>query len=101
MPRALTPHPPTTPPQLPPLPAAYSGDRIVCKQTNEQSDRLIWFKEPTPESIGAPLPPPTLQWPRPPPPAACGAGPNFLTGRVARPDPSSLRSGSLRHAGVA
>ncbi|KAL4433464.1 hypothetical protein ABPG77_010317 [Micractinium sp. CCAP 211/92] len=41
---------------------AYSGDRIVCKETNEQSDRLIWYKEPTPESIG-PLEPHVGQLP--------------------------------------
>lgn len=32
----------------------YSGgDRIVCRQTDEHSDRLIFYGEPTPEGIGA------------------------------------------------
>ncbi|PSC69494.1 haloacid dehalogenase-like hydrolase [Micractinium conductrix] len=31
---------------------AYCGDRIMCKERDEQSDRLIWYKEPTPEGIG-------------------------------------------------
>lgn len=43
-----------TPPLVPRLlAAAYCGDRIVCTQTDEQSDRLLFYKEPTPEGIGA------------------------------------------------
>lgn len=32
--------------------AAYCGDRIVCRETDEQSDRLLFYKEPPPESVG-------------------------------------------------
>ena len=37
------------------LSAAYcgDGDRIVCRETDEHSDRLLFYKEPTPEAIGA------------------------------------------------
>lgn len=35
-------------------PAAYCGDRIVCRETDEQSDRLLFYKEPPPESVGEP-----------------------------------------------
>lgn len=31
---------------------AYCGDRIVCKSTDEHTDRLIFYGEPTPEAIG-------------------------------------------------
>lgn len=31
---------------------AYATDRILAEETNEQSDRLISFAEPTPESVG-------------------------------------------------
>eukprot|EP00887_Chlorella_sp_A99_P001751 scaffold19.g1751.t1 len=31
---------------------AYLGDRIVCERRDEQTDRLIFYKEPTPEAIG-------------------------------------------------
>ncbi|PRW57026.1 haloacid dehalogenase-like hydrolase [Chlorella sorokiniana] len=31
---------------------AYCGDRIVCRETDEQSDRLLFYKEPPPESVG-------------------------------------------------
>lgn len=36
---------------------AYSTDRIVSEKTDEQSDRLIFYGEPTPESVGD-----LLQW---------------------------------------
>ena len=32
---------------------AYSVSRIVTEQTDEHSDRLLFYGEPTPESIGA------------------------------------------------
>ncbi len=32
--------------------AVYTDERIVCKDTNEHTDRLIWYKEPTPEPVG-------------------------------------------------
>jgi hypothetical protein len=31
---------------------AYSVSRIVTQQTDEHSDRLLFYGEPTPESIG-------------------------------------------------
>ena len=31
---------------------AYSVSRIVTEQTDEHSDRLLFYGEPTPESIG-------------------------------------------------
>ena len=31
---------------------AYCGDRIVCKDRDEHTDRLIFYGEPTPEGIG-------------------------------------------------
>jgi Cof subfamily protein (haloacid dehalogenase superfamily) len=30
---------------------AYCGDRIFCEHTNHHTDRLIWYREPTPEVI--------------------------------------------------
>lgn len=70
-------------PARPPLPAAYSGDRIVCKETNEQSDRLIWYKEPTPESIGEPRLPSPAQ-PSPSPAPASGPCCLLLDGSLGR-----------------
>jgi len=32
--------------------AAYCGDRVLTEQTDEQTDRLIFYGEPTPETIG-------------------------------------------------
>ena len=32
---------------------AYCGDRVVCCETNEHTDRLIFYGEPTPEGIGS------------------------------------------------
>ena len=32
--------------------AAYCGDRVLAEETDEQTDRLIFYGEPTPESIG-------------------------------------------------
>ncbi len=32
--------------------SGYSIDRVLCIQTNEQTDRLIFYGEPTPESMG-------------------------------------------------
>lgn len=50
------PVPPTPWPAPPRLRAcaAYCGDRIVCRETNDQSDRLLYYAEPSPEGIGAP-----------------------------------------------
>lgn len=31
---------------------AYSSDRIFCERTDEHTDRLVWYKEPTPEAVG-------------------------------------------------
>lgn len=31
---------------------AYSTDRILSEKTDKQSDRLIFYGEPTPESVG-------------------------------------------------
>lgn len=31
---------------------AYLGDRILCERRDEQTDRLIFYKEPTPEAVG-------------------------------------------------
>jgi hypothetical protein len=31
---------------------AYSDDRIFCDATNEQTDRLLFYKEPPPEGVG-------------------------------------------------
>ena len=31
---------------------AYLGDRIVCEARDSHTDRLIFYKEPTPEAIG-------------------------------------------------
>ena len=31
---------------------AYSTDRILSEKTDAQSDRLIFYNEPTPESVG-------------------------------------------------
>lgn len=30
----------------------YSGTRIVCEATDEQTDRLLFYREPTPEGVG-------------------------------------------------
>jgi len=32
--------------------AAYCGDRVLTEQTDEQTDRLIFYGEPTPETVG-------------------------------------------------
>lgn len=32
--------------------AAYSTSRIVTERTNEHTDRLLFYGEPTPESVG-------------------------------------------------
>ena len=32
---------------------AYHPDRVFCEQTNKDTDRLVFYGEPTPESIGA------------------------------------------------
>ena len=32
--------------------AVYSYDRILAEQTNEDSDRLLPYEDPTPESVG-------------------------------------------------
>jgi hypothetical protein len=32
--------------------AAYCGDRVLAEATDEQTDRLIFYGEPTPESFG-------------------------------------------------
>jgi Cof subfamily protein (haloacid dehalogenase superfamily) len=31
---------------------AYCNDRIFCKEIDEHTNRLLWYKEPTPEPIG-------------------------------------------------
>lgn len=31
---------------------AYCNDRILCETTDQHTDRLIFYKEPTPESVG-------------------------------------------------
>ena len=31
---------------------AYCGDRVLAEQTDEQTDRLIFYGEPTPEAVG-------------------------------------------------
>lgn len=31
---------------------AYSGDRILCEATNPHTDRLLFYREPTPEGVG-------------------------------------------------
>eukprot|EP00879_Flechtneria_rotunda_P009407 GHRR01009849.1.p1 GENE.GHRR01009849.1~~GHRR01009849.1.p1 ORF type:complete len:357 (+),score=113.98 GHRR01009849.1:259-1329(+) len=31
---------------------AYCNDRIFCKETDEHTNRLLWYKEPTPEPVG-------------------------------------------------
>lgn len=31
---------------------AYCGDRILCAGTNEHTDRLLFYEEPTPEGVG-------------------------------------------------
>lgn len=31
---------------------AYATDRVLAEQTNDQSDRLKFYGEPTPESVG-------------------------------------------------
>jgi len=31
---------------------AYCTDRILSKKTDKQSDRLIFYNEPTPETVG-------------------------------------------------
>lgn len=31
---------------------AYCGDRILCEARGEQTDRLMFYKEPTPEPVG-------------------------------------------------
>lgn len=33
--------------------AAYSGERIVTSSTDEHTDRLIFYREPTPEGMKA------------------------------------------------
>ncbi len=35
---------------------AYTGDRIVCRATDEHTDRLLFYKEPPPEGLGEPAP---------------------------------------------
>ena len=30
----------------------YSAERIVCKETDAQTDRLLPYREPTPEAVG-------------------------------------------------
>lgn len=32
--------------------AAYCGDRVVCEARDEHTDRLLFYREPTPEGIG-------------------------------------------------
>ena len=32
--------------------SGYSIDRVLCIKTNEQTDRLVFYGEPTPESMG-------------------------------------------------
>lgn len=32
---------------------AYLPDRVLCEQTNAHTDRLVFYGEPTPESVGA------------------------------------------------
>lgn len=32
---------------------AYSGDRILCATTDEHTNRLLFYKEPTPEPVGS------------------------------------------------
>eukprot|EP00878_Enallax_costatus_P001202 GHUV01001344.1.p1 GENE.GHUV01001344.1~~GHUV01001344.1.p1 ORF type:complete len:351 (+),score=61.77 GHUV01001344.1:194-1246(+) len=31
---------------------AYCSDRIFCKEIDEHTNRLLWYKEPTPEPVG-------------------------------------------------
>lgn len=31
---------------------AYCGDRIFCREIDEHTSRLLWYKEPTPEPVG-------------------------------------------------
>eukprot|EP00191_Tetraselmis_sp_GSL018_P020337 CAMPEP_0177592368 /NCGR_PEP_ID=MMETSP0419_2-20121207/8520_1 /TAXON_ID=582737 /ORGANISM="Tetraselmis sp., Strain GSL018" /LENGTH=354 /DNA_ID=CAMNT_0019083225 /DNA_START=24 /DNA_END=1085 /DNA_ORIENTATION=- len=31
---------------------AYCGERILCEEVNDQTDRLLFYKEPTPEGVG-------------------------------------------------
>lgn len=31
---------------------AYRPDRVYCKETNKDTDRLLFYGEPTPEAIG-------------------------------------------------
>jgi hypothetical protein len=31
---------------------AYCGDRILCSATDEQTDRLLFYREPSPEGVG-------------------------------------------------
>lgn len=33
---------------------AYCNDRILCNEANEHTDRLTWYKEPTPEGAHMP-----------------------------------------------